>query len=134
MDSTPKPLAPTAREEQALAVYAGTPMPDSDARLLLDDDDCLDLAGLADHEDEVAGSRLLELVATSSTRVVVSIARRQALLRPQDFALWRDLHSALRDSDVELLPVRALPAASAPRARASRDARPHSPAGPRSPA
>lgn len=40
-----------------------------------------------------------------------AIARPACVLLASDHQLWRDLHADLRGSDVQLLPVRALPAA-----------------------
>ena len=42
--------------------------------------------------------------------VVLAIARQGADLRVEDYRLWRELHQELRDSDVDLHPLKALPA------------------------
>jgi hypothetical protein len=47
---------------------------------------------------------------TGVRRVALAIARHGADLGPADYGIWRDLHDALRDSDADLLPVKALPA------------------------
>lgn len=93
-----------------LHVYADHPLDDGDAVLLLDDEVCLEIEGLADHWDTVRESTA-RIVRDTSTSVVVLIARPERTLRDSDYQLWRDLHQDLRDSDVQLHPVRALPAA-----------------------
>ena len=93
-----------------LRLYADDPLDDGDAVLLLDDAVCLEIEGLADHWDEVVCGNLASTLRRTASRVVVAIARDGSELRPADFALWRDLHADLGDT-VELLPVRALPAA-----------------------
>ena len=104
-------LEHTDREQQALRIYADTPLEDGDAVLLLDETFCLELEGLADAWDEVGRRNLVEVLRRSAERVVVAIARDRSRLLPSDYQLWRDLHADLRDRDVDLLPVRALPAA-----------------------
>lgn len=105
------PLAHDDREEQALALYTEHPLDAGDAVLLLDHTVCLELTQLAEGWDDVARRDLVSTLASTSRRVVVAISRPRGELLPKDYALWRDLHAHLRDSDVHLLPVRALPAA-----------------------
>jgi hypothetical protein len=101
-----------ARVAAALRIYADHPLDDGDAVLLLDDTVCLELAGLADNwDDERRRSTVHVLRETTSSRVAVAIARPGGDLKRGDFQLWRDLHAELRDSEIALLPVRALPAA-----------------------
>lgn len=71
----------------------------------------LEMAGLADHWDDVVRRNTAHIVRETARRVVVAIARAGRDLHPEDFRLWRELHEDLRDSNVELLPVQALPAA-----------------------
>ena len=99
------------REQQALRIYAEHPLEDGDAVLLLDGEVCLEVAGLADHWDDIGRRNLVDILRTGSHRVLVAIARDRCRLRPSDYQLWRDLHSDVRDAQIELLPVRALPAA-----------------------
>lgn len=94
-----------------LRIYADNPMRDGDAVLLLDDKVCFEVEGLATHWDPVLRANTAHIVRQTAQRVVVCIARRHRKLRDSDYQLWRDLHTDLRDSDVQLLPVRALPAA-----------------------
>ena len=96
---------------EILAVYAEHPMRDGDVALVLDEKVCLEVEGLAREWDPVLRANTAEIVRTTSQRVVVLIARRHSRLRASDYQLWRDLHADLRDSEVQLLPVRALPAA-----------------------
>ena len=96
---------------EILAVYAEHPMRDGDVALVLDAKVCLEVEGLAREWDPVLRANTAEIVRTTSQRVVVLIARRHSRLRASDYQLWRDLHADLRDSEVQLLPVRALPAA-----------------------
>lgn len=104
------------REDVALQAYADDPMDDGDALLLLDDAVCVELAGLADAWDE-HGCQSLSTVLTgaASSSVRLAIARPGAELHAGDYRIWRDLHAALRDSDLELRPLRALPASGARR-------------------
>lgn len=94
-----------------LCVYADHPLDDGDAVLVLDDSVCLEIEGLADHWDSVLRRNTAQVVRGTSERVLVLIARPDAVLQDSDYQLWRDLHAELRDSAVQLLPVRALPAA-----------------------
>ncbi len=104
-------MTPTnPRELQALDSYAQDPMRDGDGLLLLDGEVCLELADLASGWQLTGGESLIRLLTSTSRRVLVAIARTGAELRPSDYQLWRELHQGLRDSDVELLPLRALPA------------------------
>ena len=111
MTPTPRPDAAVAREQEALRIYAEHPLDDGDTLLLLDDAVCLELTGLADHWDEVGRRNLVEIIEASARRVLVAIARDRACLLPGDYQLWRELHQDLRGTQVDLLPVRALPAA-----------------------
>ena len=111
MTPTPRPDAAVAREQDALRIYAEHPLDDGDALLLLDDTVCLELTGLADRWDEVGRRNLVQIIEASARRVLVAIARDRGRLLPCDYQLWRELHQDLRDTQVELLPVRALPAA-----------------------
>jgi hypothetical protein len=101
----------TSRLAEILCVYADHPLDSGDAVLVLDDRVCLEIEGLADHWDAVLRHNTAQVVRSTSERVLVLIARPQALLQDSDYQLWRDLHADLRDSVVQLLPVRALPAA-----------------------
>lgn len=97
---------------EALRIYADNPMRDGDvALLLLDEKVCVEVEGLASHWDPVLRENTAHIVREAAQRVVVCIARRHRKLRDSDYQLWRDLHADLRDSEVRLLPVRALPAA-----------------------
>ena len=100
-----------SREHEVLRLYSDEPMEDGDAVLLLDDEVCLELAGMADEWDDEGRRHLVGVLVESSHRVVVAIARQRAELKPGDYRIWRELHENLRDTGVELLPVRALPAA-----------------------
>ena len=98
-------------EDAALRVYTDAPMADGDAVLLLDGEVCLELQGMADAWDDAGRRNLVSILVQTSQRVLVAIARPRAELRPSDYQLWRDLHSDLAGTEVELLPVRGLPAA-----------------------
>ncbi|HVM26507.1 MAG TPA: hypothetical protein VM433_02420 [Mycobacteriales bacterium] len=110
---TPAPQQPydAAALADVLRIYADDPLDDGDAVLLVDDTTCLEVEGLADAWDDVVRGNLAKALRGSASRVVVAIARPGGDLRPGDFRLWRELHQELRGSDVELLPVKALPAA-----------------------
>lgn len=95
-----------------LRIYADDPLDDGDAILLfLDERTCVEIAGLAREWDQQLRENTAYILRQTGRRVQVAIARADGQLLPADFQLWRDLHAELRDADVELLPVRALPAA-----------------------
>jgi len=95
-----------------LGAYSDYPLADGDAvLLLLDTRQCVEIERLAAEWDEELSRNTAEMLRQTTRRVVVAIARPDQELLPSDFQLWRDLHADLRDSSVELLPVRALPAA-----------------------
>ena len=94
-----------------LHIYADDPMDDGDAVLLLDSKVAVEMEGLADHWDAQLRTNTAGILRETARTVVVAVARRDAVLRPSDYQLWRDLHDELRDGDVALLPLRALPAA-----------------------
>ena len=98
-------------EDGVLRIYTDAPMADGDAVLLLDGEVCLELQGMADGWDDVGRRNLVSILVQTSQRVLVAIARPRAELRPGDYQLWRDLHRDLAGTQVDLLPVRALPAA-----------------------
>ena len=96
-----------------LSIYTDDPMSDGDVALLLPDEKvCVEVEGLASHWDTVLRANTAHVLReTTRQRVLVCIARRHGELRPSDHQLWQDLHVDLRDSEVQLLPLRALPAA-----------------------
>ena len=102
---------PDLRLAAALQVYADHPLDDGDGVLLVDDQVCLEIARLADEWDDALRSSTARLLVATADRVQVAIARPRGVLRDSDHQLWRELHAELRDSAVQLLPVRALPAA-----------------------
>ena len=107
--TTPEPH--DDREEQALRVYLDAPLQDGDAVLLLDQKVCLELEQLTEGWDEVIRRNLIHMLSQAAARVLVAVARDGSVLRPSDYQVWRELHAGLREADVELLPLRALPAA-----------------------
>lgn len=107
---TTTPLTPDDREREALRLYAHDPLDDGDAVVLLDGTTCLEVSGMADEWDAGGRDGLLTALR-GADRVLVAVARPGAELLPGDYRLWRDLHRSLQDTGVELLPVRALPAA-----------------------
>jgi hypothetical protein len=88
--------APDDRLADVLRVYAEHPLDEGDAVLLIDDEVCLELEGLADEWDQVLRSTSAQILLSTADRVLVAIARPSGVLL---------------DSPVQLLPVRALPAA-----------------------
>ncbi len=99
------------RLADVLRIYAKAPLDDGDAVLFLDDAVCCEIAGLADHWDDVLRRNTAQVLRETASKVAVAIARRGADLRPEDYQIWRDLHEELRGSGIDLLPVKALPAA-----------------------
>ena len=106
-------LGMTQNEQLAeiLSIYTDHPLDEGDAVLLLDDKVCLEIEQLATEWDDVLRHKTAQVVRSSASRALVHIARPDGVLRDSDYQVWRDLHADLRDSDVDLLPVRALPAA-----------------------
>lgn len=94
-----------------LRIYADLPLADGDAVLLLDDKVCMEVEQLAGEWDDVLRRNTAQILRATAKRVLLAIARPGAVLLDSDYQLWRDLHAELRDSEVQLLPVRALPAA-----------------------
>ena len=103
--------APDDHLADVLRIYADHPLDDGDALLLIDDQVCLEVTGLAEEWDDLLRSRTAQVLLSTAERVQVAIARRGGVLRDSDYQLWRELHADLRESTVQLLPVRALPAA-----------------------
>lgn len=101
----------SSRARAALRIYADTPMDDGDAVLLLDDEVCLEFGGMTKGWDDESRRHLVQMLDASASRVLLAIARDGGALLPCDYQLWRELHEGLRNTRVELLPVRALPAA-----------------------
>ncbi|MCW2715124.1 MAG: hypothetical protein JWN88_2171 [Frankiales bacterium] len=99
------------RASAALRIYADTPMDEGDAVLLLDDEVCLEFGQLTTGWDDESRRRLAQMLDASASRVLLAIARDGGRLLPRDYQIWRELHEELRSTRVELLPVRALPAA-----------------------
>lgn len=93
-----------------LSLYAEYPLDDGDAVLLLDDAVAMEVAGLADHWDGELRARITELLARTARSVTLAIARPRSGLLDSDYQVWRDLHADLRHTDIDLAPVRALPA------------------------
>lgn len=102
---SPVPLA------DVLRLYAEHPLDEGDAVLLLDDRVCLEIERLAIDWDDVLRRKTADVVRASARRLLVAIARPRGVLLDSDYQLWRDLHADLRGSQVDLMPVRALPAA-----------------------
>ena len=107
--TTPSPLP--GRLSDVLQVYDDHPLDDGDAVLVLDDKVCLEIERLADEWDDGHRAHTAHVVRSTASRVALLIARRDGVLRDSDYQVWRDLHAALRGSEVDLLPVRGLRAA-----------------------
>ena len=95
-----------------LDVYRDHPLDDGDAVVVIDDEVCLEVQGLADHWDGVLREDTTQALLSTADRVLVAIARPRGRLQERDHQLWRDLQDALGGRGVELLPVHALPAAA----------------------
>lgn len=100
-----------SRAEHALRTYADAPMSDGDVLVLLDDTVCLEFEQLTLSWDAASRQHLVEVLSSTASRAVLAVARKGGELLPGDYQLWRELHEDLRATSVELLPVRALPAA-----------------------
>lgn len=108
---TTSPPSDEDRLETALRIYADDPLDDGDAVLFLDGKVCLEITGLAAEWDAVLRRNTANILRQTARSVVVAIARVGATPQPGDYQLWRELHAELRDSDVDLHPLRLLPAA-----------------------
>ena len=97
---------PDSKLAEVLRIYADHPLDDGDAVLVIDDEVCLEMGDRADLR-----SSSTRVLMSAADRVQVAIARPAGVLLASDYQLWRELHADLRDSPVQLLPVRALPAA-----------------------
>lgn len=100
-----------ATVNELLQVYADAPMLAGDVALLLDGKVCLEVERLATEWDEQLCRNTAQILRETTSSALIAVARADGALLPTDFQLWRDLHQELRDSDVQLLPIRALPAA-----------------------
>ncbi len=94
-----------------LSLYAEHPLADGDAILLLDGQVCMEVEGLADHWDEALRLGVTEAVRATARSVTLAVARHRERLRDGDYQIWRELHAGLRDADINVAPLRALPAA-----------------------
>ena len=95
----------------ALRIYSDIPMEEGDAILLLDNMVCLEMEGLASDWDATISQNTARILRETARSVTLAIARPGATPLPSDVQLWCDLHAELRGSQVELQPLRALPAA-----------------------
>jgi hypothetical protein len=105
------PRRPDDRLPDVLRVYADHPLDDGDAVLVLDDTVCLEIERLAAEWDDGLRQKTAHIVRSTATRALLLIARPRGVLRDSDYQLWRELHADLRDSEVQLQPVRGLRAA-----------------------
>lgn len=111
MTTTPHRPYDDTRLTEVLRAYTDDPLEDGDVVLLLDDEVCLEVEQLATRWDDVLRRNTGRVLRDTASRVVVAVARPDAALTPADYRLWRGLHEEVRGTAVELLPVRALPAA-----------------------
>lgn len=99
------------RLTNVLRAYTDTPLAAGDAVLLLDGRVCMEIAGLADHWDDVMRRNTADVLRSTARDVVLVIARPSAEPLPEDSRLWRELYEELRGSTVDLAPLEALPSA-----------------------
>lgn len=100
----------TESETNVLQVYRDHPMQSGDVALFVDPV-IMEVAGLADHWDEVLRTNIAAtLAALPVERVLVAIARSDSQLKPGDHVLWAELREELLGK-VAIAPVVALPAA-----------------------
>lgn len=97
--------------QQVLTIYAEHPMPGGDVVLLLDNKVCMEWEGLVDEWDADLRDSMARVLRETTRHTLMAIARPGATMLPRDIEVWRDLQKALSGSDVELLPLHALPAA-----------------------
>ena len=105
-----RPELDEADLRRVLAGYTEIPMDDGDAVLLLDGV-CMEIPGLADQWDEPGRRNLAGILVRTCSSVVLAIARAGSRLRSSDVELWCQLDEELRGTSVQLMPLRALPAA-----------------------
>lgn len=100
------------RLAEVLSLYAKAPMRAGDAVLVLDGRPCMEIEGLADHWDDVVRRKMAHILCeTARGQVMLAIARPDVDLSVEDYRIWRERHQALSGSEVDLLPLQALPAA-----------------------
>jgi hypothetical protein len=104
-------MTTTEKERQVLNAYEEDPVDAGDLVLLVDGLAVVEIAGGADHWEEMDPQVLLTDLARAPRRVVPCIARPGADLLPADRTLWAQLREVGAASGVDVLPLQALPAA-----------------------
>ena len=101
----------TEKERLVLHAYEEDPVDAGDLVLLVDEAAVVEVAGGADHWEQMDARLLLSELARQPRRVVPCIARPGADLLPADRELWAELHEVGLATGVAVLPLQALPAA-----------------------
>ncbi len=101
----------TDRERHCLTIFAEQPMEEGDVAILCDEGRILEIAGLADHWDQLLRDNMaLTLTEIGVRRAVIAVARPARNLRPSDHVLWAELREELLGK-VQVVPLVAIPAA-----------------------
>jgi hypothetical protein len=97
--------------DRVLSGYREHPMRDGDVALITDLKVISEVERLADEWDPVLRRHTAYALRELGAReVLLAIARPDAVLRPQDHALWADLREELLGDDIHLRPPLAVPA------------------------
>lgn len=101
----------TERERHCLSIFAEHPMQAGDVAILCDEGVILEIAGMADHWDQLVRDNMaVTLTEVGVRRAVIAVARPARDLRPSDHVLWAELREELLGK-VRLAPLVAIPAA-----------------------
>lgn len=101
----------TDRERHCLSMFSEHRMDAGDVAILCDERRILEIAGLADHWDQLLRDNMaLTLTQGGVQRAVIAVARPARDLRPGDHVLWAELREELLGK-VQLAPLVAIPAA-----------------------
>jgi hypothetical protein len=99
--------------EDILAAYRDSPMDNGDATIVTDLELVIEVGGMADLWDRVAGRNLCEVLRESGAQeIALAIARPESALLPQDHAMWADIREELHGSGIAIRDPIGLPAAA----------------------
>lgn len=98
--------------QPVLDAYVDYPMRDGDVVFLVfADKTCVELAEIANRWDAAMVPTVVARLGDSPGPVLLAIARNETRLRTSDHSMWEQLRSELLPRSMDLLPLRALPAA-----------------------
>jgi hypothetical protein len=99
--------------EEVLAAYRRTPMDNGDAAIVTDLDLVIEVEGMGDLWDRVAGSNICRVLReTGAQEIALAVARPESELLAQDHAMWADIREELLGAGIILRDPIGLPAAA----------------------